>query len=180
MVLFLTPSTTWACGGGVGSNGLLIGIGIALLFISIHILGRIKKWKTFGSLFLLLGILLIISLLISISLKCLNPDEGKVRAVSVQIEMMKKALADYRLDCGAFPSSDQGLNELVSSLHLGKQCLKYNPNGYMAKESFLRDPWGNRYLYESLDRKSYTIKSYGSDGVEGGTGFGSDIAATGP
>lgn len=88
-----------------------------------------------------------------------------------QIEAFSKALDQYRLDVGRFPTTEQGLAVLVSS----PGSKKWN-GPYLAKD-LPADPWGNAYRYRVPGPKSdYEILSYGKDGLPGGNGDDADIA----
>lgn len=87
-----------------------------------------------------------------------------------QIEAFAKALDQYRLDVGRFPTTEQGLAALVSS----PGHKKWN-GPYLAKD-LPADPWGNPYRYRSPAAKGdYEILSYGKDGLPGGVADDADI-----
>lgn len=87
-----------------------------------------------------------------------------------QIEAFAKALDQYRLDVGRFPTTEQGLAALVSS----PGHKKWN-GPYLAKD-LPADPWGNPYRYRSPAPKGdYEILSYGKDGLPGGVADDADI-----
>lgn len=75
----------------------------------------------------------------------------------------------YELDTGGFPSTDEGLNALLSN-----PGSAINWNGpYLETKPV--DPWGREYKYESPGAhrpQDYDLFSFGKDGKEGG---GDDI-----
>lgn len=99
-------------------------------------------------------------------------DEGNKQATIIQIGELGSALKEYRRKCHNYPSTDQGLDALVSQPTGGKECKKYPANGFLSK--IPEDAWENEYIYES-DGRSYTIISLGKDGEEGGEEFDADI-----
>ncbi len=103
-----------------------------------------------------------------------RPDEARVQAAKADIESVGTALELYRLDNGNYPSTDQGLDALVSEPSGFPEARRWNADGYLKKLPV--DPWDEPYLYFSEDR-SYEIYSYGSDRKEGGEGVDSDISS---
>ena len=90
-----------------------------------------------------------------------------------QIESFHRALASYRLDVGAFPTTDEGLAALVSKPT--SAAAKWN-GPYLSK-SVPSDPWGRPYVYRSPGSKTeYDLMSYGKDGQPGGDGESTDIS----
>ncbi|RME50697.1 MAG: type II secretion system protein GspG [Deltaproteobacteria bacterium] len=95
-------------------------------------------------------------------------------AVKVQMNTFKGALDLFKLNCGFYPSTEQGLEALLSPPSVGRQCKNFTPGGYI--ESIPLDPWGNPYVYiAGSGGAPYDIISYGADGVEGGEGEDADI-----
>lgn len=122
----------------------------------------------------LMVVILIIGLLATIVVQNLKGATDKAKRIKAQadISALKTALDRYYLDNGSYPSSDQGLPALISAPQNGKVPADYPPGGYI--ERIPNDPWGNPYVYQS-DGDNYVLKSYGADGVEGGTGKNADI-----
>lgn len=90
-----------------------------------------------------------------------------------QIESFHRALASYRLDVGAFPTTEEGLNALVVKPAAAPAAKWSGP--YLSKAIPL-DPWGRAYIYRFPSGKGdYDIISYGKDGQPGGTGDAADI-----
>ncbi len=122
----------------------------------------------------LMVVILIIGLLATIVVQNLRGATDKAKRIKAEadISALKTALDRYYLDNGYYPSSDQGLPALVSAPSNGKIPADYPPGGYI--EKIPNDPWGNPYVYQS-DGDNYVLKSYGADGVEGGSGKNADI-----
>ena len=105
-----------------------------------------------------------------------NLNEGQVQSTKIQIQKIGDILREYRRKCGRYPTSEQGLDALVTAPTGGKLCKRYPPNGFIDGR-VPKDPWDNEFLYES-DGKRYTIISYGGDGEEGGDeGVDADISS---
>jgi len=98
------------------------------------------------------------------------------KAAAAQIRAFETALDTYRMDCGRYPSSDQGLAALNQEAGGGSTCRNYSPGGYL-KGKLPNDPWGNPYVYMSpgLNNVPYSVESYGADGLDGGEGENADI-----
>jgi general secretion pathway protein G len=103
-------------------------------------------------------------------------QEGKVESAKIQIRKMGEILKDYRRKCGRYPTTDQGLDALLSKPTTGKDCKRYPPNGFIEDGKIPVDPWDAEFVYES-DGRSYTIISLGSDSIDGGEGFDADISS---
>lgn len=97
-----------------------------------------------------------------------NLDKGKVSAASSQISMFESALDSYRLDVGHYPESLQALVE-------NEDDEDGWDGPYLSREDEVPlDPWKNDYVY-ARDGRSFSLMSYGADGVEGGEGTDTDI-----
>jgi len=92
-----------------------------------------------------------------------------------QIESFTKALAAYRIDVGAFPSTEEGLAALTQK-PAGAAAGKWQ-GPYLTK-AVPADPWGRPYIYRVPGAKNdYDLLSYGKDGQPGGTGDAADITS---
>lgn len=103
-------------------------------------------------------------------------DQAKVTVAETQLTNITKALDLYRLDNSHYPSTQQGLEALVSRPSGTPEPKNWNPDGYM--KNIPEDPWGNEFQYVSPGMEGpYDLYSYGSDGQEGGDGDAADISA---
>jgi len=96
-------------------------------------------------------------------------DEARRTKALADIKGIEEALHLFKLDNGFYPTTDQGLQALVTRPSNAKN---YSPDGYLDK--LPADPWGNTYVYFG-DGQDFIIKSYGADGQEGGEGKNADI-----
>lgn len=97
--------------------------------------------------------------------------KAEVKAAHAQIDGIEKALDQYRLDVGRYPSTEQGLNSLVASP--GGTPKWAGP--YLKKEVPV-DPWGKPYIYKCPgEHGDFDLLSYGHDGAQGGSGEDADI-----
>ena len=102
-------------------------------------------------------------------------DQAKVTVAETQLTNISKALDLYRLDNSHYPSTQQGLDALVSRPSGSPEPKNWNPDGYM--KSVPLDPWGSEFQYVSPGREGpYDLYSKGSDGRDCGDGDASDIS----
>ena len=90
-------------------------------------------------------------------------DRAKRTKAQADIQELKQGLDRYYLDNGSYPTTDQGLQALVSPPSAGRLPSNYEQGGYI--EKLPNDPWGNQYFYQS-DGSTYALKSFGPDGVQ--------------
>ena len=101
-----------------------------------------------------------------------RPDQARVTAAESDIRSLANALDIYRLDNFNYPSTDQGLEALVSKPSGFPEPKNYSPDGYV--KNVPTDPWGSPYIYERTG-EGFALFSLGSDGQEGGDGLNADI-----
>lgn len=102
-------------------------------------------------------------------------DRAKVDSTKIQMKQLQTVLDQFRIDCGFYPTTDQGLEALISKPG-GRECRNYDPSGYLNKKEVPKDSFGFEFEYTS-DGNNYEIISRGSDGVEGGEGNNADISS---
>lgn len=101
--------------------------------------------------------------------------EGKQQSAIIQMQSMKGRLQEFRRHCGQYPTTEQGLEALVRKPTTGPECKRYAPNGYIEQTEVPKDPWDNNFDYVS-DGKTFTLKTFGRDGVEGGEDEDRDLS----
>ncbi len=97
--------------------------------------------------------------------------KSELKVARAQMDAIEKALDQYRLDTGRYPTTEQGLAALIA-----------RPSGeakwagpYLKKET-PPDPWGKPYQYKSPgEHGEYDLLSYGKDGQPGGSGDAADL-----
>jgi general secretion pathway protein G len=101
-------------------------------------------------------------------------DQARVTVTKTQIKEISNALDLYKLDNSTYPSTEQGLQALVSKPSGSPEPKNWNPNGYM--KHLPVDPWGHKYQYVSPGVNGpFDLYSFGADGKEGGEGNNADI-----
>jgi general secretion pathway protein G len=98
-------------------------------------------------------------------------DARRTKAVA-DMKSVAQALELYRLDSGAYPTTEQGLDALIHKPDRPPIPRAWKPEGYLDRVPL--DPWGNAYVYVT-DGARFRLKSYGADGVEGGEGKFADV-----
>ncbi len=102
--------------------------------------------------------------------------ESKVAAARVDISTVMQALKLYKLDNQRYPTTEQGLQALVTKPSAGPAANGWKNGGYLDK--LPKDPWGNPYQYLSPGIKGEVdVFSLGADGQPGGTGDDADIGS---
>ncbi len=139
---------------------------------------RLKRQDGF-TLIEIMVVILILGLLATLVVQSLRgaTDKAKRTKAMADIAELKTALDRYYIDNGSYPTTEQGLQALVTPPSQGSnsaQATNYEEGGYIRRIPL--DPWSNPYVYQS-DGNTYTLKSLGADGAEGGSGKNADIDA---
>jgi general secretion pathway protein G len=101
-------------------------------------------------------------------------DKANVQKARADFKTLQTALKLYRIDNFNYPSTEQGLESLVSKPSIAPIPRNYKSNGYI--ETLPKDPWGNEYQYMSPgEGHEYDIYSLGADGVSGGEDQNADL-----
>ena len=99
--------------------------------------------------------------------------KSEIAVARAQIDALEKAVQQYRLDTGKFPTSEQGLTALVK-----KPPEEPKWNGPYLGKGIPLDPWGQPYQYKHPSpHGDYEIVSYGKDRQAGGTNENADITS---
>jgi general secretion pathway protein G len=97
--------------------------------------------------------------------------KSEVKAARAQLEALARALDQYRLDTGRYPTTEQGLAAL--NTRPGNEAKWDGP--YLSK-ALPNDPWGRPYQYRSPgEQGEFDLFSFGRDGQPGGTDEGADV-----
>ena len=97
--------------------------------------------------------------------------KSEVKTARAQVDALGKALDQFRLDVGRYPSSEEGL-EALNAAPAGEGRWA----GLYLQKAVPMDPWGKPYQYKSPgERGEYDLYSFGKDGQAGGQDEASDI-----
>ena len=105
-----------------------------------------------------------------------RPDEARVIAAKQDIAAIMQALKLYRLDNQRYPTTEQGLQALVTPPGSAPLAPNWKAGGYV--ERLPKDPWGSPYQYLNPGiHGEIDIFSFGADGAPGGEGNDADIGS---
>ena len=101
-----------------------------------------------------------------------NIDRAAVTRARGDIRSIETALNLYRLDNFRYPTTDQGLEVLVTN---PGEAVAPNWKAYL--NSVPSDPWNQPYRYQYPGQRGgeFDLFSYGADGQEGGEEVNADI-----
>ncbi len=97
-------------------------------------------------------------------------EKARVAQCRIQIHALANALENYHFDNGVYPSTEQGLDALISQPTGDPVPANWQLGGYLQTTHLPKDPWNNAFAYfcPGPDNKPYEIISYGRDGKPGG------------
>lgn len=137
---------------------------------------RLRRSQEGFTLIEILVVVVILGILASIIVPKImrRPEEARRTKAIMDIKAIETALNLYRLDNGVYPSTEQGLEALVTKPTTGIIPKNWKEDGYLDKVP--KDPWGTPFVYLSPGvHKEFDLVSLGADGVEGGEGKDADI-----
>jgi general secretion pathway protein G len=103
-----------------------------------------------------------------------RPDDARIAKARQDIRVLESSLNLYKLDNFNYPSTQQGLESLVSQPSGEPQARNWKSGGYI--KQLPKDPWGNDYQYLNPGVKGeFDIFSLGADNRPGGEGAAADI-----
>lgn len=105
-----------------------------------------------------------------------RPDEARIIAAKQDIASIMQALKLYKLDNQRYPTTEQGLQALVTKPSSPPVPSNWKNSGYLDKLPL--DPWGNpyQYLFPGI-HSELDVFSFAIDGVVGGEGNDADIGS---
>ncbi len=121
--------------------------------------------------FTLIEMLLVVIIIGALSAMALprltgRSEQAKKTAAKADINTnIATALKLYELDNGTFPSTEQGIQALLSKPSSSPEAGNWN-GPYLERKPL--DPWGKQYIYKSPGdhRPDYDLSSFGKDGKE--------------
>ncbi len=100
-------------------------------------------------------------------------DDAQIEKAKADIRSIDSALKFYRLDNFAYPSTEQGIDALVTKPN-DPSIRNWKTGGYL--DRMPKDPWGNPYLYLNPGNNGeIDVYTLGRDGRPGGNGIDADI-----
>lgn len=93
-----------------------------------------------------------------------RPEQARIVKAKQDVAAIQSALDLYKLDSGSYPTTDQGLQALVTKPTSDPIPRNWKSDGYLQK--LPSDPWGEDYQYTN-DSEKLKIWSYGQKGKNG-------------
>ena len=98
-----------------------------------------------------------------------RPEQARIVKAKQDINSIQSALNLYKLDNGIYPTTDQGLQALVSKPTTPPEPRDWKSDGYL--QDLPIDPWGSAYQYMN-DNEKLRIFSFGPKGRDGNSEIG--------
>ncbi|MCC4602991.1 MULTISPECIES: type II secretion system major pseudopilin GspG [Xanthomonas] len=124
----------------------------------------------------LMVVIVIIGLLATVVMINVMPsqDRAMVEKARADVAVLEQALETYRLDNLTYPTTEQGLQALLTAPSGLARPERYRQGGYIRR--LPEDPWGHAYQYRRPGRTGgFDVYSFGADGAEGGDADNADI-----
>jgi general secretion pathway protein G len=131
----------------------------------------VKQLKKRNQGFTLLEIMIVIAILGMMATLVVpnlmgSTDEAKIKSTAIDIQSLAKTLDLYYLKAGQYPTTEQGLEALVSMPDIEPIPRNYPENGFLPKLPV--DKWGNEFqLVSPGEMGKYDLFSMGPDGEAG-------------
>ena len=108
---------------------------------------KIQTKQTGFTLIEIMVVVVILAILASVVVPKImdRPDEARIAKARQDIRAVESALGLYKLDNFVYPTTDQGMEALVTKPSGSPEPKNYKKGGYV--KSVPKDPWGNEYKY---------------------------------
>ncbi len=144
------------------------------MFANRHRCQRIRRQRGF-TLIEIMVVVIILGILAAIVAPNVIGRVGQAQVTKAKqdIRGIENAMKFYRLDNFSYPTTEQGLQALVTRPN-DPNLRNWKAGGYL--ERLPKDPWGNQYLYLNPGNNAeIDIYTLGRDGRPGGEGEDADI-----
>lgn len=104
-----------------------------------------------------------------------RPGQARVVKAKQDIRTIESSLNLYKLDNYVLPTTDQGLEALVSKPSMAPDAPNWKSGGYLPR--LPKDPWGRPYLFlnPGTHGGDFDLYTLGADGIKGGEESNADI-----
>lgn len=103
-----------------------------------------------------------------------RPDDARIAKTRADLSAIAGALELYRLDNFHYPSTQQGLNALVTKPDGTPEAAHWKRGGYLDRLPL--DPWGTPYQYLQPGLNGpFDLYSFGADKRANGDGINADL-----
>lgn len=101
-------------------------------------------------------------------------DKARVTKAKTDVQALSTALNLYKLHNFTYPSTDQGLQALLTKPAGTPDAPNWQTGGYI--QELPKDPWGRDYQYLAPGQHGeFDVYSMGADGQLGGEGFNAEV-----
>jgi len=139
-------------------------------------MSRINRQQGGFSLLEIMVVVVIIGILVASIAPTLFGETEKARLTRVKVDItaLEDALERYKMENFNYPTTDQGLESLITKSNMPPEPKHFKEGGYVRR--IQKDPWGNDYQYISPGQEGpYDLFTLGADGEVGGEGANKDI-----
>jgi general secretion pathway protein G len=136
-----------------------------------------RQRRTGFTLIEILVVIVVIAILATLVAPNVFQHVGAAKSATAvsQMQMLESALDAYRLDTGAYPTTEQGLAALNEMPTINAPM---NWRGPYLRKAVPVDPWSRPYTYVypgELNPTGFDLYSLGADGLIGGEGDNADL-----
>jgi len=137
-----------------------------------------SEWERGFTLLELVVVIIVLGLLAAIVAPQIlgRVSDARTTSAETQVALFGTALDNYRLDNGAYPTTEQGLAALREKP--SRAPIPTTWRGPYLRKDVPLDPWGKPYIYRSPGERNasgYDLLSLGRDGKPGGEGEDKDV-----
>jgi general secretion pathway protein G len=102
--------------------------------------------------------------------------EARIKKSLSDLRALESALNLYRLDNFNYPTTDQGIQALVTKPSGSPEAKNYRKGGYLKRLPL--DPWGSEYQYSNpgASGAEFDLFTFGADGKIGGAEDKKDLS----
>lgn len=121
-------------------------------------------------------VVVIIGLLATVVVLNVLPSQDRARTEKARADIgrIEQAVEMFRLDMGRYPTTDEGLEVLMTAPADPRLAARFPDGGYINR--LPEDPWGGQYQYLSPgEHGRFDVWSLGADARPGGEGNNADI-----
>ena len=103
-------------------------------------------------------------------------EEARVKKALSDIRAIESALNLYRLDNFNYPTTEQGIQALVTKPTGSPEAKNWRKGGYLPRMPL--DPWGSEYQYTKpgASGAEFDLFTFGADGKQGGEDNNKDLS----
>ncbi|MGP1276489.1 MAG: type II secretion system major pseudopilin GspG [Caulobacterales bacterium] len=103
-----------------------------------------------------------------------SQDRARIEKARADIGRIEQAVEMFRLDMGRYPTTDEGLEVLVTAPADPRLAARFPEGGYINR--LPEDPWAGQYQYMAPgEHGRFDVWTLGADGRPGGEGNDADI-----